>query len=279
MDVEPKKQAQKDLEANLEPEAGQLNPTVIQNLSLFFQEVDAIKAEIKEISNLLLDLEHLNEEAMSTHSTQILCRLRDRMESDMVTVLGKDKLVEERLEELDQSNVLNCRVSEACKEGSSIDRTRMLVTRGLRVKLRDMVNDFQSLREKILLDHKEDLKRSYNTETSEAPSQEVISKMISGSSPFGGEKDEVGVEILEKPDLSKCPRVTPSYRDLNTNQYLASASKRTELDRQVLNDRFICVNLNTKRSLRETTNSLVENNEKFLNEFEDEKLGICLWQL
>lgn len=272
MDVEQKKQAQKDLEADLEPEAGQLNPTVIQNLSLFFQEVDAIKAEIKEITNLLFDLEHLNEEAMCTHSTQILCRLRDRMESDMVTVLGKDKIVKERLEELDQSNVLNCKVSEACKEGGSIDRTRMLVTNGLRVKLRDMVNDFQSLREKILLDHKDDLKRSCNTETGEAQTQEVIGKMISGSSPCGGEKDEVGVEILEKPDLSKCPKVTPSYRDLNTNQYLASASKRTELDRQVLNDRFICVNLNTKRSLKETTNSLVENNEKFLNEFEDEKL-------
>lgn len=272
MDVEQKKQAQKDLEADLEPVAGQLNPTVIQNLSLFFQEVDAIKAEIKEITNLLFDLEHLNEEAMCTHSTQILCRLRDRMESDMVTVLGKDKIVKERLEELDQSNVLNCKVSEACKEGGSIDRTRMLVTNGLRVKLRDMVNDFQSLREKILLDHKDDLKRSCNTETGEAQSQEVIGKMISGSSPCGGEKDEVGVEILEKPDLSKCPKVTPSYRDLNTNQYLASASKRTELDRQVLNDRFICVNLNTKRSLKETTNSLVENNEKFLNEFEDEKL-------
>lgn len=272
MDVEQKKQAQKDLEADLEPVAGQLNPTVIQNLSLFFQEVDAIKAEIKEITNLLFDLEHLNEEAMCTHSTQILCRLRDRMESDMVTVLGKDKIVKERLEELDQSNVLNCKVSEACKEGGSIDRTRMLVTNGLRVKLRDMVNDFQSLREKILLDHKDDLNRSCNTETGEAQSQEVIGKMISGSSPCGGEKDEVGVEILEKPDLSKCPKVTPSYRDLNTNQYLASASKRTELDRQVLNDRFICVNLNTKRSLKETTNSLVENNEKFLNEFEDEKL-------
>lgn len=272
MDVEQKKQAQKDLEADLEPVAGQLNPTVIQNLSLFFQEVDAIKAEIKEITNLLFDLEHLNEEAMCTHSTQILCRLRDRMESDMVTVLGKDKIVKERLEELDQSNVLNCKVSEACKEGGSIDRTRMLVTNGLRVKLRDMVNDFQSLRDKILLDHKDDLKRSCNTETGEAQSQEVIGKMISGSSPCGGEKDEVGVEILEKPDLSKCPKVTPSYRDLNTNQYLASASKRTELDRQVLNDRFICVNLNTKRSLKETTNSLVENNEKFLNEFEDEKL-------
>lgn len=272
MDVEQKKQAQKDLEADLEPVAGQLNPTVIQNLSLFFQEVDAIKAEIKEITNLLFDLEHLNEEAMCTHSTQILCRLRDRMESDMVTVLGKDKIVKERLEELDQSNVLNCKVSEACKEGGSIDRTRMLVTNGLRVKLRDMVNDFQSLRDKILLDHKDDLKRSCNTVTGEAQSQEVIGKMISGSSPCGGEKDEVGVEILEKPDLSKCPKVTPSYRDLNTNQYLASASKRTELDRQVLNDRFICVNLNTKRSLKETTNSLVENNEKFLNEFEDEKL-------
>ncbi|GMY11478.1 syntaxin-112-like [Fagus crenata] len=179
--VELKKQAQKDIEADVDLEASQLNPTDEPNLSQFFQEVDATKVEMEEITNLLLDLQHLNEETKSTHSTKILRGLRDRMDSDMVTVLRKAKIVKTRLEALDQSNVTNRRISEAYKEGSPVDRTRILVTSGLRVKLRDMMNDFQSLREKIVTDHKEDLKRRYYTATGEVPSQEVIDKMISGS--------------------------------------------------------------------------------------------------
>ncbi|XP_075655216.1 syntaxin-112-like [Castanea sativa] len=179
--VELKKQAKKDIEAEIDLEASQLNPSDEQNLSQFFQEVDATKAEMEEITNLLFDLQHLNEESKSTHSAKILRGLRDRMDSDMVAVLRKAKIVKARLEAVDQSNVTNRRVSEAYKEGSHVDRTRILVTSGLRVKLRDMMNDFQSLREQILSDHKEDLKRRYYTATGEVPSQEVIDKMISGS--------------------------------------------------------------------------------------------------
>lgn len=179
--VDLKKQAKKDIEAEIDLEASQLNPSDEQNLSQFFQEVDATKAEMEEITNLLFDLQHLNEESKSTHSAKILRGLRDRMDSDMVAVLRKAKIVKARLEAVDQSNVTNRRVSEAYKEGSHVDRTRILVTSGLRVKLRDMMNDFQSLREQILSDHKEDLKRRYYTATGEVPSQEVIDKMISGS--------------------------------------------------------------------------------------------------
>lgn len=168
--VDLKKQAKKDIEAEIDLEASQLNPSDEQNLSQFFQEVDATKAEMEEITNLLFDLQHLNEESKSTHSAKILRGLRDRMDSDMVAVLRKAKIVKARLEAVDQSNVTNRRVSEAYKEGSHVDRTRILVTSGLRVKLRDMMNDFQSLREQILSDHKEDLKRRYYTATSEVPS-------------------------------------------------------------------------------------------------------------
>lgn len=179
--VELKKQAQKDRENDLDIEAGKLNPTEDQNLSQFCQEVEAIKVEMEEITNLLFDLQQLNEETKSTHSAKVLRGLRDRMESDMFAVLRKARIIKAMLDVLDQSNITNRSLSECYKEGSPIDRTRMSVTNGLRVKLRDMMNDFQSLRDKILSDHKEDLKRRYYTATGEVPSEEAMEKMISGS--------------------------------------------------------------------------------------------------
>ncbi|KAI9089221.1 hypothetical protein K1719_029500 [Acacia pycnantha] len=179
--VELKKQARKDLEADLDVELGQFNPFEDQNLSQFFEEVDAIKSEMEEITNLLSDLQHLNEETKSTHSTKVLRGLRDRMESDMVTILRKANSIRSRLESLDQSNIENRKTSESFKEGTPVDRTRISVTSGLRVKLRDLMNEFQSLRNKILSDHKEDLKRRYYTSTGEIPSDEIVEKMVSGS--------------------------------------------------------------------------------------------------
>lgn len=186
--VELKKQAQKDLEADLDIERGQLNPRDEENLTQFFQEVDAIKGEMEEITNLLLDLQNLNEGTKSTHSGKVLRGLRDRMESDVASILRKAKIVKARLESLDKSNMINRTLSQAFKEGSSVDRTRISVTNGLRVKLRDLMNDFQSLRGKVLSDYKEDLKRRYYNATGEEPSEDVIEKVISGSGK---------VEILE----------------------------------------------------------------------------------
>ncbi|RXH75123.1 hypothetical protein DVH24_029844 [Malus domestica] len=165
--VELKKQAQKDLEADLDVEtgAGKLNPSGQENLSQFFQEVGAIKADMEEITNLLHDLHCLNEEAKSTHSANILHGLRDRMESDTVAVLRKAKIIKARLEVLDQSNAINRKMSNVYKEGSTADRTRMSITGGLRVKLRDL----------------EDLKRRYYSATGDLPSDEMIEKIISGS--------------------------------------------------------------------------------------------------
>ncbi|XVF59650.1 hypothetical protein PTKIN_Ptkin07bG0292700 [Pterospermum kingtungense] len=93
------------------------------------------------------------------------------MESDTVSVLRKVKTVKARLESLDKSNVTNRRLSERYQEGSCVDRTRVLVTNGLRVKLREMMNDFQSLREKVLSDH---------NASGEFPSEDMVEKVVSG---------------------------------------------------------------------------------------------------
>ncbi|XWS67901.1 hypothetical protein CRYUN_Cryun04dG0044300 [Craigia yunnanensis] len=109
----------------------------------------------------------------------------------MVTILRKARNIKSRLESLDHSNIENRNVSMAFKEGSHVDRTRVSATNGLRVKLREMMIDFQSLREQIVADHKQGLKRRYYNVTGEEPSEEMVEKMILGSGGGGGQLEKV----------------------------------------------------------------------------------------
>ncbi|KAL3515157.1 hypothetical protein ACH5RR_022059 [Cinchona calisaya] len=206
--VDLKKQALKDIdeeEAGPDIEMGQLDPSDEKNLSKFFEQVGAIKADMEEITNLLLDLKDLNNNTKSIHSAKILRGIRDRINSNMITVLRKAKTIKVRLELLDKSNLDNRGVSDVFKEGSPVDRTRVSVTNGLRMKLRDLMNEFQGLREMIATDHKEGLKRRYYSATGEEPSEEVIEKMISGNGNeriFEGKADLV-MENQERHDAVK----------------------------------------------------------------------------
>lgn len=176
--AELKKQAQidikteeKDIEMGFQDP--KLSPTDELYLSKFFQEIEAIKSTMEEITNLLSDLQNLNEETKSTHSAKVLRGLRDRMESDMMAVLRKANVVLARLECLESSTKY--------KENTAVGRTRVLVTNGIRLKLKKLMSEFQDLRDKIVADHKDYLKRRYYNETGEYPSEEMIETMVSGS--------------------------------------------------------------------------------------------------
>ncbi|XP_022978538.1 syntaxin-112 [Cucurbita maxima] len=197
--VELKKQAQNEAACgggggfDIESGGQELNPTEEQNLSLFFGQVDEIKTQMEETTNLLNDIQKLNQEAKSTHNAKILRGLRDRIDSDMVSILRRAKLLKEKLASLDQSNAVNRLVSVAYGEGTTVDRTRTSITNGLRVKLREMMMEFQCLREKVVADHKEDLRRRYFSANGEQPSEEKIEKIMSGSlklDSFGGNLSE-----------------------------------------------------------------------------------------
>ncbi|TMX05279.1 hypothetical protein EJD97_025124 [Solanum chilense] len=176
--VELKKQAMMDVEAGPDIEMGQLDPTDERNLSKFFEEVAVIKSDMEEINNLLVNLQDLNRKTKSAPSAKILQGLRDQINSDIITVLRKAKIIKTRLELLDKSNLDNRGVSAAYKEGSPVDRTRISVTHGLRIKLRDMMNDFQCLRENIVAEHKESLRKQYSNANGKEPSEEAIEKMM-----------------------------------------------------------------------------------------------------
>lgn len=190
--VDLKKQAKMDIKSEeIDLEKGIQEPNTTPSdevvLSKFFQEVEAIKSTMEEITNLFLDLQTLNEETKSTHSAKVIRGLRDRMESDMVAVLRKANVVRARLEILESETNR--------KDFSAVDRTRVSVTNGLKVKLKEMMNDFQDLRDKIVSDHKEYLKRRYYNETGEYPSEEMMETLVSGSGKvfqvFEGKNDLV----------------------------------------------------------------------------------------
>ncbi|RAL46562.1 unnamed protein product [Cuscuta campestris] len=172
--VELKKQAQMDDEPeDKDIELGHLSNEDSNNLSHFFQQVEEIKTDIEGIKDLFSDLQSLNEETKTTHSAKVYRGLRDRMDSNMVTVLRKAKTVKTKLWALDQSN-------SAHPNGTTVDRIRVSTTHGLRVKLKDIMNDFLALRQKIVLGYKDDLRRRYYNATGEVPNEEVIEKMVLG---------------------------------------------------------------------------------------------------
>ncbi|KAJ6716781.1 SYNTAXIN-112 [Salix koriyanagi] len=72
--VDLKKQVMEDIQSEQDLEMGKSDSTDEQNLSKFFEEVKAIKIDMEEITNLLIDLQDLNEESRSTHSAKVFER-------------------------------------------------------------------------------------------------------------------------------------------------------------------------------------------------------------
>ncbi|KAG0463266.1 hypothetical protein HPP92_019335 [Vanilla planifolia] len=197
--VELKKQALKDDAGNPFQDIEKASPTgTEEDLFLFFQEVASITSEMDNMSNLLFDLRQLHQETKSTHSPKILRGIADRMTSDMLSVLQKADDLKSRLRVLDSSGEAKRNVSPAFAHGSLVDRTRSSVIGGVRTKLREMMSEFQELRELILLDHREGLRRRYFAETGVLPNDEVLDRMASVGGSRGifssGKKGELEVE-------------------------------------------------------------------------------------
>ncbi|KAF5735260.1 putative syntaxin [Tripterygium wilfordii] len=181
--VDLKKEATKDLEAGPDPDLEM--GTVNQNLNLFLEEAEDIKKEMGFIREVLVRLQEANEESKSLHNPEALKLMRSRINTDIVTLQKKARTIKSQLEEMDHANAENRRLS-GYKEGTPIYRTRVAVTNGLRKKLKDLMMDFQGLRQRMMTEYKETVGRRYLTVTGENPSEEIIDKIISDEN--GGEE-------------------------------------------------------------------------------------------
>ncbi|EEE59886.1 hypothetical protein OsJ_12487 [Oryza sativa Japonica Group] len=145
--VDLKKAAMKDLEAGGDgvelPEVGVTD----ERLKGFFQETEAVEEEMAAIRDALARLNAANEEG--------------------------------KLEAMDRANAAQRRLSAGCREGTPLDRTRTALTAALRKKLKDLMLDFQALRQRIMSEYKDTVERRYYTLTGEVPEEEVIERIIS----------------------------------------------------------------------------------------------------
>ncbi|KMS96711.1 hypothetical protein BVRB_8g200170 [Beta vulgaris subsp. vulgaris] len=147
------------------------------NLDKFFEDVEKVKEDMKEVEKIYKRLQDQNEESKVVHNAKTMKELRARMDSDVSLVLKKVKIVKAKLEALDKSNV-QARNVPGCGPGSSADRTRTSVVSGLGKKLKDMMDNFQALRAKMQSEYKETMERRYFTITGEKADETMIENLI-----------------------------------------------------------------------------------------------------
>nr|CAN79713.1 hypothetical protein VITISV_027502 [Vitis vinifera] len=170
--VDLKKEAMKDLEAGPEYDLQMSGTQMDRNLGLFLEEAEKVKQEMGLIREILGRLHEANEESKSLHKPEALKSLRNRINADIIGVQKKARAIKSQLEEMDRANAANMRLS-GYKEGTS-------------GKLKELMMDFQGLRQRMMTEYKETVGRRYFTVTGEYPDEEVIEKIISNGE--GGEE-------------------------------------------------------------------------------------------
>jgi len=131
-----------------------------KDLSRFFADIEKIKVQMDNIRELLVKLQEANEESKGVHRAQAMNALRERMDADIAQVTKIARLIKGELEELDRGNAASRRV-KGCEEGTPTDRTRTTITNNQRKKLKDLMGEFQALRERMMGEYKETIERRF----------------------------------------------------------------------------------------------------------------------
>nr|CAD1819667.1 unnamed protein product [Ananas comosus var. bracteatus] len=145
------------------------NPAEL-GLEGFFKQVQEIEKHIDKLSKLLKKLQ-------VCFSLCSIRKIKQRMKKDIDEVSRIARLAKSKIEEMDKDNLAN-RQKPGCGKGSGVDRSRTASTVALKKKLKERMDDFQSLREAIQQEYREVVERRVFTVTGTRADEETIDRLI-----------------------------------------------------------------------------------------------------
>ncbi|KAI3896015.1 hypothetical protein MKW92_017978 [Papaver armeniacum] len=119
--VDLKKAALKDLEAGPDFDNVEMtgNPQMDPNFSDFLAEAEKVKEEMSLIRDILGTIQEAHEESKSLHKSDALKAVRHRINTDILNVLKKAKIIRSRIEDLDRATV-DLDTIPLCRTGLSL---------------------------------------------------------------------------------------------------------------------------------------------------------------
>ncbi|KAJ7545395.1 hypothetical protein O6H91_09G117400 [Diphasiastrum complanatum] len=164
----------------LDLEAGSLDvpvPSTDAGMAEFFKEVGEIKASMAQIRKNLHKLQEAHEETKTVTQAAAMKALKERMDADIDAVSKVAKTLKGKLEALDRDNLASHK-KPGCGEGSSTDRARMSMTGTLKKKLKELMGEFQALRQKFQDEYREVVERRVFTVTGKKADEQTIEHLI-----------------------------------------------------------------------------------------------------
>ena len=147
------------------------------DMDQFYAQVAVIKALMADIKDLQSRLEANNERTKTAVRTAQVHELREKMQQDANTISKEAEQIKSYLKQLDAENAAAMKKKGQGK-GSASERTRTAVTGALKKKLKESMDEFQELRERLMADYRETVERRVYTVTGEHATEEQIDHMI-----------------------------------------------------------------------------------------------------
>ncbi|KAI4322541.1 hypothetical protein L6164_022224 [Bauhinia variegata] len=146
-------------------------------MGAFNKQIQEAEKQVDKLSELLRKLKDANEESKTVTKASAMKAIKKKMEKDIDEVGKIARNVKAKIEAINKDNLAN-RQKPGCEKGTGIDRARMNMTNSLTKKFKDIMTEFQTLRQRIQDEYREVVERRVITVTGTRPDDETIDNLI-----------------------------------------------------------------------------------------------------
>ncbi|XP_065624706.1 syntaxin-132-like, partial [Quercus suber] len=146
-------------------------------MGAFNKQIQETEKQVEKLSGLLKQLKDANEESKAVTKASAMKGNKKRMEKDIDEVGKIARNVKGKLEAISKDNISN-RQKPGCEKGTGVDRARMNMTNALMKKFKELMIEFQTLRQRIQDEYREVVERRVMTVTGTRPDDETIDHLI-----------------------------------------------------------------------------------------------------